>query len=75
VGISFPVLLGIFGHYAFLLFVGFTFAVWIIIYKFLPETKGKNIDEIGDYFCPKQNKKNLSVDIEGSLMLEPIDPV
>ncbi|XP_067406064.1 solute carrier family 2, facilitated glucose transporter member 11-like isoform X2 [Emydura macquarii macquarii] len=46
IGMIFPYIMKSLGTFCFLIFTGFISVSWILIYRFLPETKGKSIMEI-----------------------------
>ncbi|CAM4658883.1 unnamed protein product [Lepidochelys olivacea] len=50
IGMIFPYVVKSLGTFCFLIFVGFISISWILIYRFLPETKGKSVMEIKEEF-------------------------
>ncbi|XP_030439066.1 solute carrier family 2, facilitated glucose transporter member 11-like [Gopherus evgoodei] len=50
IGMIFPYVVKSLGTFCFLIFVGFISILWILIYRFLPETKGKSVMEIQEEF-------------------------
>lgn len=54
VGYVYPILQKAIGHYSFLPFTGFLAIFWLFLFKYLPETKNKTIEEIASQW---RNKK------------------
>ncbi|XP_026516313.1 solute carrier family 2, facilitated glucose transporter member 9-like [Terrapene carolina triunguis] len=50
IGMIFPYVVKSLGTFCFLIFMGFISISWILIYRFLPETKGKSVMEIKEGF-------------------------
>ncbi|KAI8970160.1 general substrate transporter [Mycotypha africana] len=47
IGLVFPAMLSGMGAYAFIIFAALAFVAFIFIFIFIPETKGKTLDELG----------------------------
>ncbi|XP_039360547.1 solute carrier family 2, facilitated glucose transporter member 11-like isoform X1 [Mauremys reevesii] len=60
IGMIFPYVVESLGTFSFLIFVGFISIAWILIYRFLPETKGKSVMEIKEEFSNLNVKKKCA---------------
>ncbi|XP_054844161.1 solute carrier family 2, facilitated glucose transporter member 11-like [Eublepharis macularius] len=65
VGIAFPHLIRYLDSFCFLVFMGFIAITWIILFRYLPETKGKSLMDIKKEFN-RFNKRQGTVDNNSS---------
>lgn len=77
VGISFPTLQAASGDYSFVIFVAFSVLVTVVVFKWLPETKGKDFDQVMAEFHPRRGRRRTVSDGSGHpmevvSMMEPI---
>ncbi|XP_014662542.1 PREDICTED: solute carrier family 2, facilitated glucose transporter member 3-like [Priapulus caudatus] len=70
VGVSFPTLKKVMGPYVFLIFSGCSVVLWVYIYRNMPETKGRSIEDIVKGFGVKSDAGKPEAVEDESLVMQ-----